>query len=918
MTQKSPVVEIEELMRLYFHTLDLSRDVDRNNDDTGFRDDRGNESALGDEVEPDLAQLDGLNRRRNEIWYVFDSTVLEVFINPGDDRGAMSSLHTPDWNSATAASSTAKRYVAQTALSTTEYLLSGELPGQPKNTIYMTGWHRQEFIARANEIAAAQVALIVKTSAQDLKKQLDDLRAIQADLLNNPTRLNQGIDDELRADLEAYRKHNPDEQALWSYLAVRRSLDILANDPVAEPARQLKRLLQAPMRNYFRTLDLAMSPNRDENTAIEADSVCWTERLTDECGLHDIEIVRSRQRSGGLQRTERAVANDANTLAFVRWAAAKISRNHLKKRLVFVTADQVLFDAYRRWYVNLSPRDQAYYEPFALRRLTQYAPVFNLIHSGRVEGRQFQDLFVDLQIALETMLLPLNLSNSSQAPHSAVARMRELTALRRREVKTAGEGKGKLKGKGPISEDPMYLGLRKTLEHNGVEALRRELGEILDRWRELERSALGRADDYIQHRIKLAMVSEKFAEDLDREVSLEAYRSYISDLVENLVSESQAFSVPLAFDFLDNWPERQPGKIIRVPIALNIATNVSADGTNLDVSTLLDRHLAGSGRALFTEAQREELSGQPALVFALASVRCLVSNDWSNAFHFAELALLEFDGTESPTKEQSDQLYEIKYLFALVNRFRLGEAGAIVTGDSYEKCRRHFNRALRQIDECAAYHDKERDSLRLMRALSERAALNLFYSAAFNPIARKIARARLTAAESDAVIEVFNQRRAISALERAEADLVLCMLKDVSTSTRNPSSNSFRARVQRQYYTNIAAAAAIRELWGLSPNKAPAEIRVTSPMAQERVKHMRSLFPATGHPMMQADILAFEALRGDRIAAAELRRQTVPEVAEGVLMLDSILISTLVRSADQFLQQGLRAASDRPSNPVVD
>jgi len=56
-------------------------------------------------------------------------------------------------------------------------------------------------------------------------------------------------------------------------------------------------------------------------------------------------------------------------------------------RIVFVTADTVLFDTYRRWYANLSLDDEAYLQPFCLRRLRQYAPSFNLIDSGLVQGR---------------------------------------------------------------------------------------------------------------------------------------------------------------------------------------------------------------------------------------------------------------------------------------------------------------------------------------------------------------------------------------------------------------------------------------------------------------------------------------------------------------------------------------------------
>jgi len=892
-----PRDRLDQLLSLYFQLLDLSLDMERNRDDFAFRQDGG------------------------KIWYVFDENLLELFIDPRDHRGRMASLHSAEWGSRKPEGAASSRsYVAQTALATTEYLFSGDLPGQERGTVYMTEWHRWEFTHRVERLQWQQVHRL-RAAIGEMKERFGAVRKVLAVLDRDPDRAIALVTDRrLAADLVAYRQREPTQEALKTYLATRLSLDVLANDDVIEPAEQLRRLVTAPLRHVFSTLHRSLpSASPEEKKAIAADARRWIGRLQDHCQRHDIEIVQrdgswEEGRDGGRQRSLGALWDDAKSLALIRWAATLKSRSALQQRIVLVTADQIVFDAYREWYSDLHFNDPAYAEPFCLRRLTQFAPALNLVSSGRVEGGDaYFELFHDLMQALEVMLLPLNLSRiASRADQAIITRMREKTALRPTQ-------------KGRIREDPAYDPLVAALSQGGVDHHRNKLDEIIDRWRELERAALGRPDEQIQNRIEMARALDSR---LDSDSAAEAYERYVTDLVQVLLSGSRSFSLPLAREFVEGWRPPPPGEVVRAPIALRLL--VTTPPGRFTVGEMLDRRQDEmGGKPKLDEEDWKALFADPAIVLSMAAAHCLTVRDWSNAQHFAEMALLEeMEHEIDPADgERQDRRAEIKYLYALVNRFRMGEIGPPLSGETFSRLNRYYRLALGHLNECETHHScaETRQDLRRMRVLSERAALHLFFVSATNKWVRAAAARRVQAGRGGSrsvsdtdLLDLGVDDAAVAALKDAEADLVACLAIDTALPPiEEAGRRDFRAKLQRQYFTNIASVGIFRALWDQPSEGAPPLLRPDSPSAVRRVREIENRFGAAAHPLMRADVLGFLALGGDRGAADELARQPGIRAEPGVLKLD-IAIVDAIRAHARALLDRARFSATAPSATLAE
>jgi hypothetical protein len=881
-------LQLEALLRLYFQLLDLSLDVERNRDDHAFRDEGG------------------------AIWYVFDENVLELFIDPRDPRGRITSLHGPEWRRAGHRVDRNRSTVAETTLATAEFLMSGDLPGQDGAPIYMTEWHRWEFARRVELLQARQVRELRGISPTQIRERFSPLRQILKLFDRDPEGIESHLENrQLAADIAAFKARQPTQDALRSYLATRLSIELLANDELLEPSHQIRRLVTRPLRQRIATLHSALGMISDEDKqAIALDAREWRKRLRAECARRGIDVVSGeahvpRQRS----RSEGAVWDDAKSLALVRWAAATKSRSSLDQRVVLVTADQVVFDAYREWHADLPMKDPAYAEPFCLRRITQYAPVFNLVSSGRVEGGEaYVELFTDLLQTLEVMLLPLNLSRiASRAPAAVLSRMREKTALRPLR-------------KPSIVEDPAYSSLIMALQQEGVSCHRAQLDKIIDRWRELERATLGRPDEQMQVRIAAAEAMKAI---LDADDTGEAFERYVTDLVRTLLSGSRKLSLPLARECIEDWRAPPLQGVTRAPIALQLV--VRTPNRAVSVRDLLDQHLGGADQApLFDEAGWEALYEQPSLVFSIATAQCLATRDWGNAQHFAEMALLEEIESKEADPAALDQRAEIRYLYALVNRFRMGEIGPPLTGDAFGRLDRSYRVALLHLNECEIYHSRPeaRQELRLMRALSERAALQLFFISATNRWVRLgAAQARQpprhAGAREPELLELNCSDVALHALDSAEADLAACYALDRRLgAVEEPERADFRERVQRQYFTNIAAVAIFRFLWGQPLGAAPPILRPGNPVPEEAVREILRRYGDSAHPIMRADVWGFLALAGDPAAAEALRLLTPLRRGGGILSLDVAIIEAIRARTTALIAAGRSTFRAQMTEPL--
>jgi hypothetical protein len=363
--------QVESVLQLLFKFLDLSQDVERNVEDSLFREDGGT------------------------ISYVLDENVFEIFVRPWDPRGQGASLHSSHW---TAAYSEARHsglekssVPAQTALLTSEYLLSGDLPGQRDSRVYMTEWHRWELARRYRELSDEYGRALARTSEEELSNRFDPLLTFFKSMKDgdDPDGLTEALVPGLRKDVEALKESGAPPEVVRTFISTRFVVQFLGEDDRIEPAEQLLRTVRDPLRQRIATLHLAYRPSEADRKFIKADAARWFDLLLHECAERGVRLLEAGEagrehRKGDRSRTRAALWDDARSLALIRWAAVRAVG--LQEKLVFVTADSIVFDTYRKWYVDLQPGTPEYLEPFVLRRLLQYAPIFNLADSRNVLG----------------------------------------------------------------------------------------------------------------------------------------------------------------------------------------------------------------------------------------------------------------------------------------------------------------------------------------------------------------------------------------------------------------------------------------------------------------------------------------------------------------------------------------------------
>ncbi len=861
--------QLGDALKLVFQILDFSRDLERNKEDGAFRDDGGS------------------------IDYVFDASLFEIFVHPHLRRGTVTSLHAgswavdaqdrPEWNA----------YVAQTALATMEYLVDGTLPGQEQGAIYISEWHRWELRWRLTALRDQQIRRLKEARADEVRSRFKNvIDALEAWKLR-PDQLKVSVNDRmLIQDFERFKAASAPESEQKSYLTTRLSIAALAADRILEPVEQLRRLVTEPLRTNFKTLHLHLKtpPAEADWPEIQADTRKWYDALAAECGLKGITIVpptaegdEAPQRNqhvdeSGRHRSVGALRDDARTLALVRWAARRVAAASANRKLIYVTADDVVFDAYRRWYANLNPqRDKEYSEAFILRRLTQYAPSINLIDSGLVRGDAYKDLFKELLRVLETMLLPLNLSRvANPAPETVVTRMRELMALR-------------LTVREPIENDPVYDPLVKLLRRKDPTKFLAELQSLMSSLREFERAALAQCNGLIDRRVKA--VEREFLSLGDAKDSYDssvAFEQYISGIVSQLIESSGNMALPLALEFINAWRPPERGVLSRVPVALRLTLTVG--NRKVEIGDLLEQRVAGDSMApLITDKDRSALFEQPGLVFAIAAAQRVTSGDWSNAQHFAETALVSEEDRlpQAQSLPQDAQSAEILYLNALVRRFRMGEIGAATTPSAARRIERHYMDALRLLNACVDYHSTladEQPPMRVMRTWSERAALHLFFAGSHCKFVCR--------GDDDE-----GERRAVVALDKAEVDLKAClnMVMVITQGDAPIGHEEFMHKIERQFIANIAAAAVLRSFCANARMGSERQLLPSCPDTARRVRLVLDTYRSTAHPAMLADLLGFLVLSEDADAQSELMRLKWPDHRQGNLYLDRLVFEAVKR-----------------------
>jgi len=632
------------------------------------------------------------------IHYALDENIFELFVRPFArarcaTRDALSVDREADADEAD--SGTAR----QTALLCAEALFLGRLPGQVRGEIYLSEWHRWELLSRLNEL------LLENAESMSCDTDLADYLADKAAILNTVALPDNPVsdDDHLATDLAELEKlPSVRPTALLPFWRNRSLVAMISRNETVEPLQQLKRLLSSEMQQRLQGIVSLRRPVGEELDRVTASARRWTAALRREV------TARDAHRRAPTKRSKTSFENDGRTLALVEWVAGRLGP---RDRLVLVTGDAALYDAYRR-AAEEEPRSRRLgARPFLLRRPAQYAPLF----TSNIETAEFDPhlkLFYSVQQAVELPIAPLRMASISAGDRAsdALSRRNSLTLRPLHE--------GRFQGK-PYIHDVWGL-----LGRDYDVALIAELEGRLD---QNERILNGFTDDLLAKRISPQ----------EREILLNApgggpeeqrraFQQYIEEVIGALMASAVVLWKPIAERFLKRALVSSLSKHRRyVPVVVNVAgaKAISAlDAVNFVIGT----------EDLSPEAVANSADDQLRLdsafdVFLSSAAVALVGNDWRMAEHFSEVAINSFSHLAALEDVSLLEGYEAYYLCALAKRFRLGQIPLDDTGSGFKAGRRIFDRIGNLKARAGRLNTAPMNAIINLRTEVEYAAASLFF-----------------------------------------------------------------------------------------------------------------------------------------------------------------------------------------------
>jgi len=616
------------------------------------------------------------------------------------------------------------------------------------------------------------------------------------------------------------------------------------------PLHQLKRLGSKEIAGHIVPLAERFRPSQSERDAIGEERRNLLTLLRDEQKQREEAQERLGEEHFGdhtLNRADRTLQNDADALAYISW----IARNKLtpKERIVLITGDSLLFDAYRSWYV-----DQPLGEPFVLRRVSQFAPIINL-NDARNDIVDRRELFRATREAVEAALFVFNLSGSGKS-RDHLHKGREYLALALSRYRDP-------------TRDPGLAAFLSGLTAEWIEQRRNDFTDLVQLWQQLERFVIGVHHDFIMQRFSTAEQARLHT--VVAVGSQEAFVLYLKGLLDELVSGSIRLFFPFAADFIRSNVLRNgagASRQSRVPIALRLsippppndaATATSTQGNVRfdDVHSLfaLWRERDPAAVRLLDVDSNPNLAQRPDLVYAIAATIALEACEWRDAERFAELAHSADPMIALQDQDLEQSRYESMYLLAVAKRFRIGSLNPTMSGMRVNFWGELLNGAVNILTKCEMHHARKGETRRQIRAISERAAARLFYVCWSAIIPSDEVKSRQ--------VEPFEARMQFSS---ALADLRRCLELEAVARNVDPIDErriQFLARLERQYVTNLAAAQVTKHLLAGDPARVvvdgltSAEIDLVS----LRIGQWDAAATATNLPTAaQTDLLAFNAL----------------------------------------------------------
>lgn len=488
----------------------------------------------------------------------------------------------------------------------------------------------------------------------------------------------------------------------------------IATDNLVEPLEQIRRLNSDEFWHRFYPIDWEFPVKVDAKDERE-----WHDRLL-------VEFAKRPKRSADpapspsvfsprRERKEESLAADAKSLAHLCAVARTLGP---RERLVFVTGDRLMLNAYRRWYAEKGEG-----MTYLLRPLSLYSPEFQ---GGDQTSSEQRVLFERMRQTLEAWTYPLTIAirdhyfkrPNEQAQRLASARARDWFCLDAEEGIIAND----------LMEQFLVLSENEPALENEID----KLDGMATAMRWLERLSIGASKELAKERVRrAARRAKEFIDKLEEQPGGEAtlervVLEWLNQKFEEAMATGFSFSLPLAQRWIERLEERRAKRLKsddasesakatpRVPVELRVRFPYGAE--RLSVTRWLDK-FGREGRPIECLT---DLTRQPALLFILASWIAYRDNLLSDAIRFADFAA-RLDTLLKPDDE--DMHDDCLYLKAVSLRIRIA---------SVAPSRAHeadvWLRDLEGAEEALALSlSKPRGNLRRYRAHSERASVRLTY-----------------------------------------------------------------------------------------------------------------------------------------------------------------------------------------------
>jgi hypothetical protein len=375
-----------------------------------------------------------------------------------------------------------------------------------------------------------------------------------------------------------------------------------------------------------------------------------------------------------------------------------------------------------------------------MRRVTQFSPILNF------KDADFKDadskiafdagIFENTRRAIEPLLMFFNLAEQQiDHPDSDVTAgpafirrhgAREHFALL-------------LKSREALKSEPIML-FTQRVDQKIISEGSEGYQELRRTWQRLERFAVGVNRHLVQMRLEHEQ-KQLLAESL-KAADGHGIDGFVNQQLGDLYRYGAVLCVPEAIRAIREWPAR-PTRVFtkRAPIALRLRGPVPPAepvGVGVDVAVLANDLSNPVNEAAAADAFDRFEKGawveHPERLFALAAVMALRLALWDQAATYAQLAAGSAAAESMKDREDREargDYYELLYLRALTNRFRMGDL-RVDAADGEATSRRLLDAALKDLQQCLGYHAgdarAEPHILRSFRAMSERAAVRLFYA----------------------------------------------------------------------------------------------------------------------------------------------------------------------------------------------